>query len=581
VDTDAQVSLVKYEDLKRESSLKGDKTKIMGITGDSVEVRGVLRMRINESEEFPFRVVEKLPRNLTVVLGQDWLRENNYIITQGIAIPPYSEKICTFPTKEKGIRYIESQTLKNGVFCASSLSECDEIFACLLVNVTQEMQIITESPKLQKPPCKSIGMAVLSANNQDRYQLLLNTLRLDHIREGKQELTKLCLQFADIFKLEGDKLTATSAATHNIPTPSIPKGRAITLKNYRLPEAHKEEVAQQIDKMLKDDIIVPSKSEWNFPIIMVPKKIDASGKKKWRLCIDFRKLNEVTMGDSYPLPNIQDILDKIGRARYFTTLDCASGYLQIPINPEDQSKTAFSTPSGHYEYKRMPFGLKSAPATFQRTMNAVLRDAIGDRCFVYMDDILILGETLREHNLKLHEVFTQLRHHNLKIEPDKCEFLRTELQYLGHIVTTEGVKPDPKKIKAVIEFPTPVKSRDIKSFLGLAGYYRKFINDFSLIAKPLTELLQKDTEWSWTEKQEESFQKLKEALTKAPLLQYPDFTQPFIVTTDASGYAIGAILSQGKLGQDRPIAYASRTLNKNEHKLQHYRGRMFSHCMGM
>ena len=141
--------------------------------------------------------------------------------------------------------------------------------------------------------------------------------------------------------------------------------------------------------------------------------MDASGKKKWRLCIDFRKLNEVTMGDSYPLPNIQDILDKIGRARYFTTLDCASGYLQIPINPEDQSKTAFSTPSGHYEYKRMPFGLKSAPATFQRTMNAVLRDAIGDRCFVYMDDILILGETFREHNLKLHEVFTQFIHHNL------------------------------------------------------------------------------------------------------------------------------------------------------------------------
>ena len=199
--------------------------------------------------------------------------------------------------------------------------------------------------------------------------------------------------------------------------------RAITLKNYRLPEAHKGEVAQQISKMIEDDIIVPCKSEWNFPIIMVPKKIDVSGKRKWRLCIDFRRLNEVTIGDSYPLPNIQDILDKIGRARYFTMLDCASGYLQIPISPEDQKKTAFSTSSGHYEYKRMPFGLKSAPATFQRMINAVLRDAIGERCFVYMDDILIFGETLQEHNSQLKEVFEQLRFYNLKVEPDKYEFL--------------------------------------------------------------------------------------------------------------------------------------------------------------
>ena len=192
---------------------------------------------------------------------------------QGIAIPPYSEKICTFPTKERGIRYIEQQNLKDGVFCASSLSECDGTFACLLVNVTQDVQIVTEAPKLQKPPCKSNVMSLLNVNSQERDQLLLESLRLEHIEEGKQEIVQLCRQFSDIFKLKGDKLTATNAATHSIPTPSIPRGRAITLKNYRLPEAHKGEVAEQISKMIEDDIIVPSKSEWNFPIIMVPKKI--------------------------------------------------------------------------------------------------------------------------------------------------------------------------------------------------------------------------------------------------------------------------------------------------------------------
>jgi hypothetical protein len=316
--------------------------------------------------------------------------------------------------------------------------------------------------------------------------------------------------------------------------------------------------------MLKDKIIVPSKSKWNLPMIVVPKKMDASGKKKWRICIDFRKLNEVTIGGSYPLPNIQDILDKLGRARYFTTLDCASGYLQVPITGEDRHKTAFSTADGHFEYVRMPFGLKSAPSTSQRMMNSILSELIGNRCLVYVDDILILGETLDEHNSKLREVFQKLREFNITIEPDKCEFFKEELSYFGHIVTADGVKPDRKKITSVIDFPIPRSQKDLKSFLGLAGYYRIFIDSFSAIARPLTDLLKKDKEWKWNEKERASFDLLKFKLTNAPLLQYPNFNEAFIITTDASGYAIGAILSQGKLGSDKPVAYVSRTLNGAE-----------------
>ncbi|KDR23651.1 Retrovirus-related Pol polyprotein from transposon 17.6, partial [Zootermopsis nevadensis] len=290
-------------------------------------------------------------------------------------------------------------------------------------------------------------------------------------------------------------------------------------KNYRLPEAHQQEIKVQVNQMLEDDIVTTSKSEWNFPLLVIPKKLDASGKRKFRICIDFRKLNEITIGDSYPLPNIQDILDKIGKARYFSALDCASGYLQVPIDPEDQCKIDFSTSN---------------------------------------------GETLEEHHVKLREVFEKLRECNIKIEPDKCEFLKVELNYLGHIVTANGVKPDPKKINAVSDFPTPKTQKDIKSFLGLAGYYRKFIDKFSAIARPLTDLLKKDHDWQWSEAEQASFDLLKYKLTHTPLLQYPNFAKPFILTTDASGYAIGAILSQGKLGQDKPIAYASRTLNSAE-----------------
>jgi hypothetical protein len=199
--------------------------------------------------------------------------------------------------------------------------------------------------------------------------------------------------------------------------------------------------------MLEDNVVTPSNSGWNFLLLVVPKKLDASRKRKWRLCVDFRKLNEVTVGDSYPLPNIQDILDKLGRARYFTALDCASGYLQVPIAEEDRHKTAFSTANGHYEFKMMPFGLKSAPSTFQRLMNNVLSELIGDRCLVYMDDILVMAENLKEHNSKLRRVFRRIREYNLKIEPDKCEFLKEELNYLGHVITSEGVKPDDEKLK--------------------------------------------------------------------------------------------------------------------------------------
>lgn len=212
--------------------------------------------------------------------------------------------------------------------------------------------------------------------------------------------------------------------------------------------------------------------------------MNASGKTKLRIVIDFRKLNNLTIGDSFPLPNITDILDQLGNAKYFTTLDLASGYHQIPMAEGDKQKTAFSTPHGHYEFNRMPFGLKNAPATFQRLMNTILTGMQGLKCLVYLDDIVIYGpRSLEEHNKRIIEVLKRLRNSNLKLQPDKCEFLRKEVVYLGHIITEDGILPDPSKLKAVHKFPTPQKVKDIQSFIGLAGYYRRFIEDFSKIAR--------------------------------------------------------------------------------------------------
>jgi len=208
----------------------------------------------------------------------------------------------------------------------------------------------------------------------------------------------------------------------------------------------------------------------------------------------------------------------------------------------------------------MPFGLKGAPATFQRLMSTVSSGVQGLKCLVYLDDITVFGETLQMHNDKLRDVFARLRMHNLKLQPDRCEFLRKEVTYLGLKLTTQGLLPDSDKVKAVKEFPTPTNTCQLRAFLGLCGYYRRFIRNFSKIAKPLTELLRKNTPFVWNQRIDEAFITLKNLLTSEPLLQYPDFTKPFLLTTDASNEALGAILSQGPIGRDLPIAYASRTL---------------------
>ena len=245
-------------------------------------------------------------------------------------------------------------------------------------------------PQTQALPKRSGRFQEVHRNNTHlRNQLLQTQLRLAHVKEGDLEIRQICAEYTEVFKLPGDKLTSTSAIEHRIPTPTILANTPITLRNYRIPEHYQKEVEMQIKKMLDDKIIHPSSSPWNFPILVVPKKTDASGLSKWRICVDFRRLNDVTVGDSFPVPNIQDILDKLGKARYFSALDCASGYWQVPLAKEDRVKTAFSTSQGHYEYLRMPFGLKSAPSTFQRMMNHILMGLIGTRCFVYLDDIII------------------------------------------------------------------------------------------------------------------------------------------------------------------------------------------------
>ena len=249
------------------------------------------------------------------------------------------------------------------------------------------------------------------------------------------------------------------------------------------------------------------------------------------MVINYRKINEDTDQDTYPLHVINDILDQLGRAKFFSAFDLSAGFYQIPMKESDKKYTAFSTSQGHFEYNRMLFGLKNAPATLQRIMENAFRRLIGTRCFAYIDDIVIFGESIQQHNENLEAVLERIKTLGLRLEPSKCECLKPELEYLGHVIT---VKPNPEKLGAVQNFKQLKTVKDVQSFLGLAGYYRKFIKNFSSIARPLTKLTQKDTIFDWTLNCENAFYDLKNALISAPVLRFPNFKEKFSLTTDAS-----------------------------------------------
>ena len=286
----------------------------------------------------------------------------------------------------------------------------------------------------------------------------------------------------------------------------------------------------------------------------------ARAQERW-YCIDYRRLNGITKKDVYPLPRVDDILDTLGDAKYLSSLDLASRYCQVTLDPNSCPKRAFTTYNGLYKFVRMPFGLCNAPATFQRLMQVILSGLEWKSCFVYLDDILIASTTFEDHLKHLREVFTRFCAAGLRLKPTKCKLLRDEVPFLGHVI---GIRPDPSKTNKVRDYPTPRDATTVRQFLGLASYYRRFVPGFAKVAAPLHHLTKKNVQFQWTDMCEASFNKLKELLVSAPLLGYPRFGEgsSFILETDASGVGLGAILSQEQdHGQIHPIAYASRTLD--------------------
>ena len=477
-----------------------------------------------------------------------------------IIIPPWSEKIAYVKIpfdKAEEILFEPSKGLMTKYTLPMSTTLCipnDSKIPIRMLNLTNKDLEIKENTTLGT--ASNIDSVMTTSIDDKMDKLPFITFEKSSISiQMKNKLYQLLKKYKAVFAKDEYDLGRTNVLKHEIPLEST---TPIKQRPYRMEYALREESEKQIKGMLENDIIKPSFSPWTSPVVMVRKKDGTM-----RFCIDYRKLNAATIKDTYPLPRIDEMLDKLHNSQFFTTMDLQSGFWQIEVAEEDKYKTAFSTGQGLYEFNVLPFGLTGAPPTFQRCMNIILMDA--SHAMVYIDDILIYSTTFEEHLKDIETVLIRLKNAGLKLKPSKCEWAKNQISFLGHIISKDGIKPDPKNTNKIAE-QGPLKNvKEVQRFLGIASYYRKFIKNFAKIANPLNQLLTKGNKFNWTTECDEALSKLKAELTNPPILKFPDFNKPFLIMTDASAYAIGAVLSQNDENEkDHPIAYASRSLKPHE-----------------
>ena len=371
------------------------------------------------------------------------------------------------------------------------------------------------------------------------------------------KVADLLCRYADVFSKDDSDVGKTSLVSHSVPL--LPDVKPIKQHARRLGPEKEKEVERQVSDLRRRGLIEPGTGAWSSPVVLVRKR-----DQSYRFCVDYRALNSVTSGDAYPLPRIDESLDALAGSSLFSTLDLLSGYWQIPLDADASEKSAFVTRSGLWQWKVMPFGMTSAPATFERLMETVLRGLQWKSLLLYLDDVIVFSSDVESHITRLEEVFCRLRAANLKLKPAKCELFKTKVKYLGHIVSEEGVATDPEKVSAVRDWPTPGCTSQLRKFLGTVGYYRRFCPGLATVAKPLNALTKKGVAFIWTEECQEAFEELKDLLVSSPILGYPDPELPYVLDTDASLSAAGGVLSQVQDGVERPIAYFSKTFSKPE-----------------
>ncbi len=451
---------------------------------------------------------------------------------------------------------IELNKLKSNLEIELNKLESNKTNTAVESNENNELKRYTYPNNIEIISPKMMMKELQSGHNET--ELYLGLLRTDEQSKIQIEMNietkRMMDEFRDVFPDELPKgLPPKRTIDHQIEL--MPGSSPPYRPTFRMSPLELQEVKKQVDELLEQGKIQLSKSPYGSPVLFVKKK-----EGNLRMCIDYRALNKLTIKNKYPLPRIDELLDRLNGAKYFTKIDLRSGYHQVRIAGKDIEKTAFNTRYGHYEFLVLPFGLCNAPATFMHLMNEMFKPYLDSFAIVYIDDILIYSKTLDEHKEHVRRILETLRKNKLYAKKEKCEMFRTEVSFLGHRISGAGIAMEADKVKSVLDWPVPTSADEIHKFLGLAGYYRKFIKNFSGISSPLSALLAKEIKFKWTEHQQQAFDALKYAVTTAPILALPDPTLPYTIKTDASDFAIGAELSQS----GRPIAYMSHKLKYNE-----------------
>lgn len=587
VDTGASLSLIKHESIGRALIDEKETVNVLGISGKPFRTLGSVKLKLKAKNFKSTLTLQVLPQGNSLrvdgILGADFLKQ-------------YSVDVC-FSTMSLLIKKCNARLplLRADTVSSQTLPPCSLCYVDIVTRHTDTVCINTKKLKddvyligcIQKP---RENVLTLVFENNTFHSWHVDELKLDFERFDdnayKVNFLHSCSDnFCTVGKVsdfnvdndesttqlmnkifsEYDDLMATKDDTRpaQVPSQSIflkPYTVPRYIKQYRLPPSYREIISSKVKKMVDQDFAEPSVSQWNAPVLLVPKK-GAKTANDYRLVIDYRRLNDVVEDDKFPIPDINEILDGLGKAKYFSTIDLDQGYYQIPLDKQSRPYTAFSTDDGHFQLTRLPMGLKVSPAIFSRLMRMIFGDLIGRICYVYLDDIIVYGSTKREHAKNLRLVFERLRQMQLRINFKKCQFFQNSVSFLGHVVSGEGLKPDPTKYETIKKWPVPTTVQEVQSFLGLTNYYRRFVKNFANVARPLYALTKKDVPFYWSSDCEKSFEFLKSAVITPPTLSFPDFSKPFLVQTDASEDGLGAVLMNY---DKRPVAFLSKTLNKTQ-----------------
>ena len=598
LDTGSSTSVIDLGTLKKigldENLNKQAAKSLINASGDKMKILGSVEIAVTLPGSQPrnqtFQVLDSITYS-NILLGRDFMQtygsvhfdfarnkiEMGAFSTPGLSTTKKQVKLSeasTIPARSEKVLLVKGSAQNallesdfepkirpniRGLYATRSrvIPNIDGVFAVTVLNVsTSEICLKSRTLMGDLQPTNEILAVTKELNNENvftnntRFGSQLSTTEIDQIKT-------LINDYQDIFAANPKKPKRTDLIEHQIITnDALP----VYHKPRRILTAWEKDVDQQVSEMLTNDIIRPSYSPWNAPVILVKKKDNTN-----RFVCDFRGVNDVTKKDTYPLPHIKDVIDKMAGSKYWSTLDAALAYWSIPLSEIDKEKTAFSVPRGKFEFNVMPFGLSNSGATYQRMMDMCLSGLPTDKVLSYMDDIVVFNCNFKDHIRDLKAVFDCLRSAKVSLKASKCVFADTKVDFLGFELSVDGIKPQHRLTEAIVKFPQPETKKELRRFLGMAGFYRAFIKDFATISQPLNKLTSDNTKFIWDMACEHAFQKLKQQLISEPILAFPKPNDTFVVEVDASDYAAGGVLSQE--GPDHvlhPVAYFSTAFTNSQ-----------------